>query len=117
MLLPEVISFLSALPVNSISAYDTSAEGSRACHPRLEQDPMLPFAPSPVPSSCRIMTIMTLILVLRSPFRVKAVPRFAVPGSLSFLTVARSLSLMLYSIEALSYLFSVGDGLNCLAGL
>lgn len=60
---------------------------------------------------------MTPMIVPRSPFRVKAIPRFAVLDSLSFLTVARSLSPMLYSIEPLFYLFSVGDGLNCLAVL
>lgn len=63
------------------------------------------------------MTIMTPMLVPRSPFRIKAIPHFAVPDNLSFLTVARSLSLVLYSIETLFYLFSVGDSLNCLAGL
>lgn len=47
LLLSEVISVLAALPVNSISACDTSAEGGSVCHPRLEQDPVPPFAPSP----------------------------------------------------------------------
>lgn len=105
VLLPAVISVLAVSPINSISACDTSVEGSSACHARLKQDPVLPFAPSPVFSSFRIMTIMTPMLVPRSSFRVKAIPHSAVPDNLSFLTVARSLSLMLYSIDPLSFFF------------
>lgn len=96
MLLSEVISFSAVLPVNSISACDISAEGSDACHLSLKQDPVVPFTAFPVPSSCRIMTIMTPMLVPHSPFTVKAIPRFAVPDNLSFLTAARSLSLTLF---------------------
>lgn len=98
MLLPAVILVLAVLRINSISTCGTSAEGSSACHTRLKQDPALPFVPSPVFSSFRIMTPM---LVPRSSSRVKATTPSAVPDNLSFLTVARSLSLMLYSIESL----------------
>lgn len=101
MLLPAVILVLAVLRINSISTCGTSAEGSSACHTSLKQDPALPFVPSPVFSSFRIMTIMTPMLMPRSSSRVKATTRSALPDNLSFLTVARSLSLMLYSIEPL----------------
>lgn len=107
MLLPAVIFVLAVLPIYSISACGTSVKGSSACYARLKQDPALPFAPFPVFSSFRIITIMTPMLVSLSSFRVKAITRSAVPDNLSFLTVARSLSLMLHSIEPLIVLFLI----------
>lgn len=84
VLLPAVILVLAVLPINTISACHLS---SSACHAALKQDPVLPFAPSPVFSSFKTMTIITPMLVPRSSFRVKAITRSA--ASLSFLTAAR----------------------------
>lgn len=97
LLLPAVISVLAVLPINSISACDTSVEGSSACHARLKQDPALPFVPSPV--FFQFQNNDNNDSDAHSSFGVKAITRSAVPDNLSFLTVARSLSLMLYSIE------------------